>query len=42
LATGGDVKRFRPLKVALEAGLASVLVTDTVTARFLVDEIDES
>ncbi len=39
LVTGGDVKRFRPLKVALKAGLASTLVTDTVTARYLVDEL---
>jgi DNA-binding transcriptional regulator LsrR (DeoR family) len=39
LVTGGDVKRFRPLRVALKAGLASCLVTDTVTARYLVDEL---
>jgi len=38
LVTGGDRWRFEPLKVALRAGLASVLVSDTVTARYLVDE----
>ena len=37
--TGGDRWRFEPLKVALRAGLASVLVSDTVTARYLVDEL---
>jgi DNA-binding transcriptional regulator LsrR (DeoR family) len=39
LVTGGDRRRWLPLKVALEKKLASVLVTDTHTARFLVGEI---
>jgi DNA-binding transcriptional regulator LsrR (DeoR family) len=38
LVAGGDRRRFEPLKAALRAGLASVLVSDTVTARYLVDE----
>jgi DNA-binding transcriptional regulator LsrR (DeoR family) len=38
LVTGGDRRRFEPLRAALRAGLASVLVSDTVTARYLVDE----
>lgn len=38
LVAGGDRRRFEPLKAALRARLASVLVSDTVTARFLVDE----
>jgi DNA-binding transcriptional regulator LsrR (DeoR family) len=36
LVCGGDKRRLEPLKVALRAGLASVLVSDTVTARHLV------
>jgi DNA-binding transcriptional regulator LsrR (DeoR family) len=39
LVTGGDRRRFEPLKAILKAGLASVLVSDTVTARYLVDEL---
>jgi DNA-binding transcriptional regulator LsrR (DeoR family) len=39
LVTGGDRDRFEPLRVALEAGFASRLVTDTVTARYLVGEL---
>jgi DNA-binding transcriptional regulator LsrR (DeoR family) len=39
LACGGDRRRFHPLRVALGAGLASVLVSDTVTAQYLVGEI---
>lgn len=39
LVTGGDRRRFEPLKAALRAGLASVLVSDTVTARYLVGEL---
>ena len=38
LVTGGDRRRFEPLKVALTAGLASVLVSDTVTARYLIKD----
>jgi DNA-binding transcriptional regulator LsrR (DeoR family) len=36
LVCGGDKWRIRPLRIALEAGLASVLVSDTVTARQLL------
>jgi DNA-binding transcriptional regulator LsrR (DeoR family) len=36
LVCGGDKWRIRPLRIALEAGLASVLVSDTVTARELL------
>jgi DNA-binding transcriptional regulator LsrR (DeoR family) len=36
LVTGGDRRRFEPLQVALCARLASVLVSDTVTARALL------
>lgn len=36
LVTGGDKRRFEPLKVALCARLANVLVSDTVTARQLL------
>jgi deoxyribonucleoside regulator len=39
LVTGGDKRRFAPLKIALRAGLASVLVTDNVTAAHLVDKV---
>ncbi len=39
LVTGGDRRRFEPLRAALHARLASVLVSDTVTARYLVDEL---
>ena len=42
LICGGDRLRFEPLRVALEAKLASVLVSDTVTARYLVGELDET
>jgi DNA-binding transcriptional regulator LsrR (DeoR family) len=42
LLSGGDKWRFEPLRVALEAGLASVLVSDTVTARYLVGELQAS
>jgi deoxyribonucleoside regulator len=38
LVAGGDQRRFAPLRAALRARLASVLVSDTVTARFLVGE----
>jgi len=38
LVCGGDRLRFEPLKVALRAGFASVLLSDTVTARYLVAE----
>jgi len=38
LVAGGDRRRFVPLRAALRARLASVLVSDTVTARFLMDE----
>lgn len=38
LICGGDKRRLEPLRVALRAGLASVLVSDTVTARFLLGE----
>jgi DNA-binding transcriptional regulator LsrR (DeoR family) len=39
LVTGGDRRRFEPLRAALRAGLVSVLVSDTVTARYLVGEL---
>jgi len=39
LVAGGDRWRFEPLRAALRAKLASVLVSATVTARFLVGEI---
>jgi DNA-binding transcriptional regulator LsrR (DeoR family) len=39
LVVGGDQRRFKPLKVALNWGLANVLVSDTYTARYLVGEI---
>jgi DNA-binding transcriptional regulator LsrR (DeoR family) len=39
LVAGGDARRLEPLRVALRAGLASVLVTDTITARYLVGEL---
>jgi len=42
LVCGGDRLRFEPLRVALEAKLASVLVSDTITARYLVGELDET
>jgi DNA-binding transcriptional regulator LsrR (DeoR family) len=35
LVVGGDRRRFMPLRAALRARLASVLVSDTVTARYL-------
>lgn len=38
LVAGGDGRRFVPLRAALRARLASMLVSDTVTARFLVEE----
>jgi DNA-binding transcriptional regulator LsrR (DeoR family) len=38
LVAGGDRRRFVPLRAALHARLASILVSDTITARFLVDE----
>jgi DNA-binding transcriptional regulator LsrR (DeoR family) len=38
LVCGGDKRRLEPLRVALRAGFASVLVTDTVTARYLAGE----
>jgi DNA-binding transcriptional regulator LsrR (DeoR family) len=38
LVAGGDRRRFKPLRAALRARLASVLVSDTVTARFLAEE----
>jgi DNA-binding transcriptional regulator LsrR (DeoR family) len=38
LVAGGDRRRFEPLRAALRAKLASVLVSDTITARFLVGE----
>ena len=38
LVCGGDRHRFQPLKVALRAGFASVLVSDTVTARYLAEK----
>lgn len=41
LVSGGDRRRFEPLRVALQAGLASVLVTDTITARYLNGELPE-
>lgn len=37
LVAGGDRRRFKPLRAALRARLASVLVSDTVTARHLVE-----
>jgi DNA-binding transcriptional regulator LsrR (DeoR family) len=39
LVTGGDRRRFECLRAALLARLASVLVSDTVTARYLIDEV---
>lgn len=43
LMCGGDRLRFEPLRVALEkAKLASVLVSDTITARYLVGELDST
>jgi DNA-binding transcriptional regulator LsrR (DeoR family) len=39
LVCGGDRWRFEPLRAALRAGLASVLVSDTRTARALMDEL---
>ncbi len=36
LVAGGDRRRFMPLRAALRARLASVLVSDTETARYLV------
>jgi DNA-binding transcriptional regulator LsrR (DeoR family) len=39
LVTGGDRRRFECLRAALSARLASVLVSDTVTARYLIDEV---
>lgn len=41
LISGGDKRRFEPLRVALKARLASVLVSDTVTARYLLGEAPE-
>lgn len=38
LVAGGDRRRFKPLRAALRAKLASVLVSDTVTAQFLAEE----
>jgi DNA-binding transcriptional regulator LsrR (DeoR family) len=38
LFAGGDRRRFKPLRAALRGGLASVLVSDTITARSLVGE----
>jgi DNA-binding transcriptional regulator LsrR (DeoR family) len=40
LAAGGDRRRFEAVRAALRGRLASVLFTDTVTARFLVGELD--
>lgn len=39
LVVGGDRWRFEPLRIALNAGLASVLVSCTVTARYLMGEL---
>src|SRR5437870_2749764 len=39
LIAGGDRRRFLPIKVALSAGLVTWLVSDTITAKFLVDEL---
>ena len=39
LVCGGDKRRFAPLRAALRARLASVLVSDVWTARYLVDEL---
>ena len=39
LVAGGDRRRFAPLRAALQARLASVLASDTYTARSLVDEL---
>ena len=38
LVAGGDRRRFKPLRAALRARLASVLVSDTVTASYLMKE----
>jgi DNA-binding transcriptional regulator LsrR (DeoR family) len=38
LICGGDKRRFAPLRAALKARLASVLVSDIWTARYLLDE----
>jgi DNA-binding transcriptional regulator LsrR (DeoR family) len=38
LVAGGDRRRFKPLRAALRAHLASVLVSDTLTARYLMEE----
>ena len=40
LAIASDLDRLEPVQVAIEAGFASVLITDTVTARYLVGELD--
>jgi DNA-binding transcriptional regulator LsrR (DeoR family) len=42
LVAGGDRRRFAPLRAALRARLASVLVSDTITASYLVDELQPS
>ena len=39
LIAGGDRRRFLPIKVALSAGLVTWLVSDTITAKFLVDQL---
>jgi len=39
LIAGGDRRRFLPIKVALSAGLVTWLLSDTITAKFLVDEL---
>jgi DNA-binding transcriptional regulator LsrR (DeoR family) len=39
LVTGGDRRRVDPLRVALETGLASVVITDTFTAEKLLETV---
>jgi DNA-binding transcriptional regulator LsrR (DeoR family) len=38
LVTGGDRRRIAPLRVALRTGLASVVITDTATAKALLED----
>lgn len=38
LVVGGNRRRFESLRAALRGGLASVLISDTVTARWLIGE----
>jgi len=40
LLTGGDKRRIAPLRAALEGKLVSDLITDTITARVLLGEIN--